>query len=100
MNSFPWPRTLRRCNGGLQVYDSQVDLGPLQFLQRIAPDVIEVHWPWYGAVRFLGKIDILLRVAHVWFVQSWAHGMRQRLIDAAPGHHIAAEKKAQRHDSK
>src|SRR6266567_566248 len=24
--------------------------------------------------------------------------MRQRLIDAAPGHHVAAEKEAQRHD--
>src|SRR6266487_5595727 len=53
VNFFPRPRSLRRCDGGLQVYDSKVDLGALQFLQRVAPDVIEGQWPRYGTVRFL-----------------------------------------------
>src|SRR5438094_6889839 len=91
MNSLPWPGSLLRCDRGLQVYDSKVDLGPLQFLQRMAPDVIEGHRPRYRAVRFLGKIYIFLRVAHVWLVQNRAHRMRQRLIAAAPAHHVAAE---------
>ena len=51
------------------------------------------------AVRFFGKIDIFTRVAHVRLVQNRINRMRQRLIDAAPCHHIAAEKQTQRHAS-
>jgi hypothetical protein len=45
-------------------------------------------------VSFLGKSDVLPRIAHIRFVQNRVHMMRERLIDAASGHHVAAEKKA------
>ena len=94
MNSFAGPWRFSRGDGGLQVYDSKVDLCSLQFLQSITPDIINSQWTPYGSVRFLGKMDILTRVAHIRFVQNRINGMRQRLINAAPRHHVAAEKKA------
>ena len=92
MNLFVWPLCLCGCNGGFQIHDSQIDGQVLEFLKRVAPDVIKAHRPLDRAVRCLGKIDICARVANVRFVQNRIHRMRQRLINAAPGHHIAAEK--------
>jgi hypothetical protein len=43
---------------------------------------------------FLGKADIVSRIAYVWFIQNRIHRMRQCLINPAAGHHVAAEKKA------
>src|SRR5438034_7792679 len=48
----------------------------------------------------LGKMHILARIAHIRFVQNRIHRMRQRLINAAAGHHVAAEKKPQGHETK
>src|SRR5437773_4410294 len=44
-------------------------------------------------MRFLRKLEILACVVHIRFVQNRIHRMRQRLINAAPGHDVAAEKK-------
>ncbi len=44
-------------------------------------------------MRFLGEMNILTRIAHIRFVQNRIHRMRQRLINPAPGHDVAAEKK-------
>ena len=100
MNFLIGPGCFLTCDGRFQVYDSEIDRSPFQFLQGVAPDVIEAHRPRNWAVGFLGKSDVFARVANVRFVQNRIDRMRQRLIDAAPGHDIAAEKQAERHDQK
>jgi nickel-dependent lactate racemase len=45
-------------------------------------------------VRFLGEMNILTRIAHMRFVQNRIHRIRQRLINAAAGHYVAAQEKA------
>src|SRR5205814_6648330 len=99
MNSFFRPWRFSRGNRGLKVCDSQIDLGAVQFAQRIAPDVIDAQWARYRSAGFLSKSDILARIAHMRLVQDWIYRMRQRLINAASGHHVATEKEAQRHAS-
>ena len=47
----------------------------------------------YRAIGCFGKLDICARVPNIPLVQNRIHRMRQRLIDAAAGHYIAAEKK-------
>src|SRR5881394_1141645 len=94
MNSFYRPGRFSRGNGGLQICDSQIDPGAFQFAQRIAPDVIGAQWARYRSVGFLSKSDILARIAHMRLVQDWIYRMRQRLINAASGHHVATKKEA------
>src|SRR6266496_5182543 len=93
MNSFAGPRCFGRGDGSLEIDKSEIHLCVLQFSQRIAPDVIEAQWSRYRSVSFLRKIDILTRITHVRLVQNRIHRMRQRLINSAPGHDVAAEKK-------
>jgi hypothetical protein len=50
--------------------------------------------PSYRSVSFLGESDVLTCIAHVQFAQNGIHGMRQRLIDSASRHYVAAQKKA------
>src|SRR5207244_12863141 len=94
MNPFAGPWRFSQRNGGLQVWDSKIDFGPFQFLQRIAPDVIERERARYRSVGFLRKMDILARIAHIGFVQNRINGMRQRLINSSPRHYVATEKQA------
>ena len=96
VNCFSGPVRLRRGDGRFQIHDPQIDAGIFQFLNRVTPNVVEAHRPRDRAVRILGKADIFARVANVWFVQGRIHRVRQRLVDAAPCHHIAGEKQAQR----
>lgn len=96
MNCFVRRVCLGGRDSGLQIHDSQIDIGISQFLERVTPNVVAAHRPLDRAVRILSKIDIFARVANAWFVQARIHRVRQRLVDAAPGHHIAAEKQAQR----
>jgi hypothetical protein len=86
-------------DSGLQIDDPEIDVGAIEFLKRLAPDVIEGHRSLERAVRFFGKIDIFARVTHVRLVQNRIHRMRQCLIDPAPCHHIAAQRHPQRHAS-
>ena len=92
MDSFAGPWRFRPGDRGLKVYDSQIDSRIFKYWKSIAPDVIEAERTRYWAVSFLRKSDILARIAHIRFVQNRIKWMRQRLINAAPGHHIAAEK--------
>ena len=96
MNCFVRPVCVGGRDSCLQIHDSQIDAGIFQFLERVTPNVVEAHRPRDRAVRILGKADIFARVANVWFVQGRIHRVRQRLVDAAPCHHIAGEKQAQR----
>jgi hypothetical protein len=98
MDSFVGPRRSSRGYGSLEVYNSKIEFGLIEFPECIAPDVIEAQGTGYRSVCFLGKLDILTRVAHVRFVQARIHRMWQRLINAAAGHDVAAEKQTQRHD--
>jgi len=68
IDTFVGPRRFSRGDGGLQVYDSKIDLGMIQFCQRITPDVIEAQWAWYRSMRSLGKSDVIARVANTRFV--------------------------------
>ena len=52
------------------------DLGAFEFLQCLAPNVIEGHRSLDRAMRFFGQIDIFARIAHVRLVQNWIHRMR------------------------
>src|SRR6266478_1088347 len=65
MNSFSGPVRLRGRDSGLQINDPEIDAGVLEFLQRVAPDVIEAYRSQDRAMGFFGKIDILARVAKV-----------------------------------
>ncbi len=94
MDPFVGPWRFGRGDGGLQVCNSKINRSALELHQRMAPDVIETERPRYWSVRFLCKRDVLARVAHVRFVQMRVHRVGQGLINAAAGHHIAAEKKA------
>ena len=100
MNFFS--ETIRLCgrNGGFQIHDPQIDGGFAQFLERITPDVIEADRSGYRAIGCFGELDICARVPNIPLVQNRIHRMRQRLIDAAAGHYIAAEKQTQRHGLK
>src|SRR5213078_4609986 len=100
MNSFAGPWCFGRGDGRIEIDKSEIDLCVLQPAQRITPDVSEAQRTRYRFVCFLSKLDMLTRDAHVRFVQNWIHRMRQRLINAAPCHDVAAEKKAQQHEEK
>ena len=95
MDSFVRPGRLDGRDGRFQINNSQIDRPAFQFLQRSTPDVIEGHRPRNRAVGFIGKIDIVARIANVGLVQNRIRWMGQRLIDAAAGHHVAAEKQTQ-----
>src|SRR5438046_9049198 len=95
MNPFFRPWRSSRGDSGLQICDSQINLGAFQFAERIAPDVVETQRARYRSVGLLGKSDILARIAHIRLIQDWTHRMWQRLINAASSHHLAAQKKAQ-----
>jgi hypothetical protein len=41
-----------------------------------------------------GKLNVIARIAHIRFVQNRIYSMRQRLINPAASHHVAAKKKA------
>jgi len=94
MDPFVGPCRFSRGDRSLKVYDSKIDCGAVKFLQRIAPDVVKWQWTWYRAVGILCQSNVIARIAHIRFVQNWIHRMRQRLVNAAPGHYIAAEKQA------
>ena len=68
MNSLFRPWRFSRGNRGFKVCDSQINPGAFQFAQRIAPDVVGTQWAGYQSIGFLGKSDILSRIAHIRFV--------------------------------
>src|SRR6202030_686742 len=90
------PVVLAGSDASLEIDDAQIHAGTIQFRQRIAPDVIELHRPRDRAVDTLGAFHVGAGVADVGFVQPGIVGMRQDLIDPAARHHVAAEEKADR----
>ena len=89
------PGLLAGGDGGLQIDDARRRLRPRDLLQRVAPDVGVVHRPCDGAVGALGDLHVAERGAHVGFVEVRLARVREDLIDAAAGHHVAAQE--QRH---
>lgn len=68
----------------------------MEFVEGVAPDVIEARRARNWSMRGLGERDVIARIGDARFVQDWVHGIRQNLIDASSGHHVAAEEYAQR----
>src|ERR1700719_496987 len=90
------PVVLAGSDARLEIDDAQIYAGTIEFRQRIAPDVIELHWPRDRAVDTLGAFHVGAGVSDVWFVQRGIGGMRQDLIDPPARHHVSAEEKADR----
>ena len=90
------PVVLAGSDARLEIDDAQIHAGTIEFRQRIAPDVIELHRPRDRSVDPLGEFHVGAGLADVGFVQPGIVGMRQDLIDPAARHHVAAEEKADR----
>src|SRR5690606_10416566 len=63
----------------------------VQDRQRFTPRVREVDRGGYGAVDSLGERHVRSRVRYHGFAQRRIAGMRQYLVDAASGHHVAGQ---------
>jgi hypothetical protein len=87
------PVVLAGSDARLEIDDAQIHAGTIEFCQRIAPDVIELHRGRDRAVDTLGAFHVGAGVTDVWFVQRGIGRMRQDLIDSAARHHVAAEEK-------
>ena len=90
------PVVLAGSDARLEIDDAQIHAGTIEFRQRIAPNVIELHRPPDRAVDTLGEFYVGAGVADTGFAQRGIVGMRQDLIDPAARHHVAAEEKADR----
>jgi hypothetical protein len=90
------PVVLAGSDAHLEIDDAQIHAGTIEFRQRIAPDVIELHRPRDRTVDTLGAFHVGAGVTDVWFVQRGIGGMSQDLIDPPARHHVAAEEKADR----
>jgi len=77
-------------DAGFQVYDVQIRPAILEFGNRFAPRIPEVDGPRQRPVRVLGKRDVFVRRRNIRFVKRRLARPRQQLVDAAPGHHVAA----------
>jgi len=82
-------------DGRFQIDDARIRHDPLQLRQCIAPRVVESHGPLDRAIPALGQPDVVARIPNIGFVQPWIARMRQDLVDAAPGHHVAAQEQGQ-----
>jgi hypothetical protein len=78
------------CHRRFQIDDAQRRLPLLPRGQRGAPDIVETDRLRHGAVDSRGQLHITQRGMHAGLMQDGIAGMRQDLVDAAPGHHIAA----------
>jgi hypothetical protein len=91
MDAFAGPGILAGGDRSLQVDDAQVRPGTAQRIEGIAPDVGKVDRPADRAVCLLGQLHIAERRAHPGFEQARLSGVRQDLVDAAPGHEVAGQ---------
>src|ERR1700736_979565 len=93
------PVVLAGSDARFEIDDAQIRAGTIEFRQRIAPDVIELHPPRDRAVDTLGEFHVGAGVPDIWLMQRGIVGMRQDLIDPAARHHVAAEENADRVNS-
>src|SRR6516165_6778899 len=83
MNSFVGPVMLAGGDACLEIDDTAVHAGTIEFRQRIAPDVVRLRQPWNCAVDPLGQFNVSASIADVGFVQRGIIWMSQGLIDTA-----------------
>ena len=96
MNSLVGPVMLAGGDACLEIDDTAVHAGTIEFRQCIAPDVVRLRQSRNRAVDPLGQFNVGASIADVGFVLRGFIWMSQDLIDAAACHHVTAEKKADR----
>ena len=79
----------------LEVDDAQVGLRTVECGQRIAPDGLGRQRHGDRAVGMLGQPQVVARIAYPVLVQHRIARLRQGLVDATAGHHVAGEEQAQ-----
>jgi hypothetical protein len=84
-------------DAGFKIDDPQIRLLRIQFRQRLAPDIGEVHRSWDRPAPCLSQSDVAARIPDHRLEQARLCRMRQDLIDPASSHHITAEKQANAH---
>src|SRR5258707_8771378 len=65
------PVVLAGSDARLEIDDAQIHADTIEFRQRIAPDVIELHRPRDRAVDPLGAFHVGAGVTDVWFGATW-----------------------------
>ncbi len=83
-------------NTCFEIDDARVGPGLFQFVEGGAPDIGRSHRPFYRAIGILRQLRILQCRLDVIFMKRRVARLWQYLVDAAPEHHIAAQKKPQR----
>ncbi len=90
------PTLVARGDAGLEVDDPRVRVSALELVERIAPDVREVHRTDDGTVGALGELHVPRCAGYRGLIQPGVARVRQHLSDAPAGHHVAAEEQRQR----
>ena len=81
-------------NAGFQVDQLQVRVPEPEFLQGDPPDVIIGNRAGNRAADMFGALHVMPGIFYVRFVKHGWNVVRQDLVDAAAGHHVAAQKES------
>ena len=78
-------------DAGFEIDDTRIRLHAAKLAKRRPPDVAGTNAARDHAICGLGKLHVVHCRLYVAFVQDGVARMRQHLINATPGHNIAAQ---------
>ena len=81
----------RRRDRRLQIDDTQVRRSPVDFLQRLPPEIVERDRPPDRSVSRRGEVDVVLRRLGICLVERRVRRMGKDLVDTAPQHDVAGQ---------
>ncbi|MNS89671.1 hypothetical protein D3C72_1236900 [compost metagenome] len=91
MHRLARPGVVAGGDGGFEVDDARPRRAAFQFRQGLAPRVFRPGGARNRSGLALGKAHVVECGMHIRFMQQRLAGMREDLIDAAAGHHVAAQ---------
>ncbi len=85
------PGVFAASHAGFEIHDARVGRHALQLSQGISPDVRELDRARNGTIHLLGELDVRPGILDEPLVDQRIARVRQDLVDASPGHDVAAE---------